>query len=131
MIKFGHARAHIKLKNQKGEVRRLSVTALQLHERKASPATFKKMTQLHVFACTFLQYFEKHLLPRTLMNDCLSKLLITGFGTAIPFALTPFWVCKLKRFLLFSINFFLLTTYCGFTVQKNKFHENFPRAIFN
>ena len=65
------------------------------------------------------------------MNDCLSKLLTTGFGTAIPFALTPIWVCKLKRFLLFSINFFLLTTYCGFTVQKSKFHENFPRAIFN
>ena len=84
------------------------------------------MTQSQVFASTF---FEKQLLPRTLMNDFLSKLLTQGMGTAISFALTPFWVCKLKKGLLFAIIFFLLTTYCDFSVQKNKFHENFPRTI--
>ena len=132
LIKFGHACAQIKFKKQKAErIRHLSVTALQLHKRKARPATFKKMTQSQVFACKFCN---------TLKNSCYQEDLWTiaeisfwqqGIGTVIPFALTPFWVCKLKRFLLFSINFFLLTTYCGFTVQKNKFHENFPRAIFN
>ena len=78
LIKFGHARAQIKLKKQKGEIRHLSVTALQLHYRKARPVTFLKNDSIAGICLRNLQYFEKQLLPGTLMNDCLSMLLTTG-----------------------------------------------------
>ena len=39
---------------------------------------FKKNDSIAGICLYILQYFEKQLLPRTLMNDCLSKLLTTG-----------------------------------------------------
>ena len=119
LIKFGHACAQIKFKKQKAErIRHLSVTALQLHKRKARPATFKKMTQSQVFACKFCNTLKKSCYQEDLWTIAEISFWQQGIGTVIPFALTPFWVCKLKRFLLFSINFFLLTTYAVFQSKK-------------
>ena len=119
LIKFGHACAQIKFKKQKAErIRHLSVTALQLHKRKARPPTFKKMTQSQVFACKFCNTLKKSCYQEDLWTIAEISFWQQGIGTVIPFALTPFWVCKLKRFLLFSINFFLLTTYAVFQSKK-------------
>ena len=76
LIKFGHARAQIKFKKQEGEIRHLLLHYSFMKEKQGGQLL--KNDSIAAICLCILQYFEKQLLPRTLMNNCLSKLLTTG-----------------------------------------------------